>query len=103
MALPCRRHADLDVAEKHLVAVVLQLQHILGGGDLFFPLLLSSSVLFASGLAGGLVVASFALLGVIAAYLVHIFLMKGRPTPALPPIFVLCLGGLALVQFVLKW
>lgn len=73
---------------------------ILGGGDIFFPLILVASVLFAAGLTSALVVSAFALLGLVAAYLIHLFWLKGKATPALPPIFVFSLLGLVLVRFI---
>jgi presenilin-like A22 family membrane protease len=70
---------------------------ILGGGDVGFPLLLTVSVFFAYGFTRALVVAGFALLGLAAAYGVQRVLLKGRPTPALPPIAVLSGIGLLIV------
>ncbi len=72
---------------------------ILGGGDIFFPLILAASVLFTAGLANALVVAAFSLLGIVSAYLIHLYWLKGKATPALPPIFICSLLGLALVRF----
>jgi len=66
---------------------------ILGGGDVGFPLLLIVSVFFAHGFARSLVVAGFALLGLAAAYWVQRKLLKGKPTPALPPISLLSIVG----------
>ncbi|MBI2957649.1 MAG: hypothetical protein HYY32_02280 [Chloroflexi bacterium] len=74
---------------------------VLGGGDIGFPLLLVVSVLDTSGPGKGMIVAGFSLMGLAAAYLVLILVMKGRPTPALPPIFALSLAGFLLVNFVL--
>ena len=75
---------------------------ILGGGDIFFPLWLSATVWFASGINMALVIAGFSLLGLIATYLIHFLLMKSKATPALPPIFVASLCGLLLIRFVLS-
>lgn len=74
---------------------------VLGGGDIFFPLLLASSVLYAFGLQLALMIAGFSLIGLMAAYGIHIYLMKGKATAALPPVFIASLCGLLLVQFVL--
>ncbi len=74
---------------------------VLGGGDIGFPLLLAVSVMYVYGIGKGLTVAAFSLLGLAAAYSVHTYVMKGRPTPALPPIFVLSLIGFLVVRFVL--
>jgi len=66
---------------------------LLGGGDVGFPLLLIVSVFFAYGFARSLVVAGSALLGLAAAYWVQRKILKGKPTPALPPISVLSIVG----------
>ncbi|MDP2744428.1 MAG: presenilin family intramembrane aspartyl protease [Dehalococcoidia bacterium] len=73
---------------------------VLGGGDVGFPLLLVVSVFFADGFARSLIVAGFALLGLAGAYLVHDKLLKGRPTPALPPISILCIVGFAIARLI---
>jgi len=74
---------------------------ILGGGDIFFPLWLAATVWFATDVSMALIVAAFSLLGLIATYLIHIYLMKSKATPALPSIFVFSLMGLLLIHFVL--
>ncbi len=73
---------------------------ILGGGDIAFPLLLASSVYFAQGFFGGLIVAAFSLVGLIGAYWIQAVFLKGKPMPALPPIAALSLIGLLIVFFV---
>ena len=73
---------------------------ILGGGDIAFPLLLASSVYFAQGFYGALVVAAFSLVGLIGAYWIQAVFLKGKPMPALPPIAALSLIGLLIVLFV---
>jgi presenilin-like A22 family membrane protease len=70
---------------------------ILGGGDIAFPLLLSSSVFFASGLGPAALMAGFGLMGLVGAYVIQAAVLKGRPIPALPPIAVACLLGLLFV------
>ncbi|MFA5629591.1 MAG: hypothetical protein WC958_05020 [Dehalococcoidales bacterium] len=70
---------------------------ILGGGDIGFPLLLTSAVYFALGLNSAFLVSAFALVGLICAYLIQSFILKGKPMPALPPIAALSLIGLLLV------
>jgi presenilin-like A22 family membrane protease len=70
---------------------------VLGGGDIAFPLLLTASVYFARGLGPSLVIASFTLCGLVLAYLIQSFILKGRPIPALPPIAALALVGLLVV------
>jgi presenilin-like A22 family membrane protease len=73
---------------------------ILGGGDLFFPLWLLAAVWFASGIEMTLIMAGFTMLGLIATYLIHFYVMKGKATPALPPLFAALLCGLLLIRFV---
>ncbi|MBI2858789.1 MAG: hypothetical protein HYX90_06905 [Chloroflexi bacterium] len=74
---------------------------VLGGGDIGFPLLLAVSVMFSMGIVKGIVVAGFSLLGIGAAYMVHLHFMKGRPTPALPPVFVLSFAGFLVVRYLM--
>ena len=59
---------------------------ILGGGDIGFPLMLAVSVFFKTDLAGAAVVGVFALVGLMGAFLIQLFWLKGKPMPALPPI-----------------
>ena len=73
---------------------------ILGGGDIGFPLLLLVSVFFAHGFTSSVVVVVFSLLGLISAYLIQLFLLKGKPMPALPPISFLSLIGFIIVYFI---
>jgi len=72
---------------------------VLGGGDVAFPLLLIVSVFFAHGFAESGVVAWFALLGLGAAYWMQRKLLKGKPTPALPPISLLSIMGFLVIYF----
>ena len=71
---------------------------ILGGGDIGFPVLLASSVYFAYGISSALLVAGFALGGIVAAYLIQTLVLKGKPMPALPPIAALSLIALFIVR-----
>jgi len=73
---------------------------VLGGGDIGFPLLLVVSVFFAHGFTRSLLVAGFSLLGLAAAYWVQRKLLKGKPTPALPPISLLSIIGYLIVYFI---
>jgi presenilin-like A22 family membrane protease len=73
---------------------------ILGGGDIGFPVLLASAVYFSRGFLDGITVAAFSLLGLLGAYLIQARFQKGKAVPALPPIAVLSVIGLALVSFV---
>ena len=70
---------------------------ILGGGDIGFPLLLIVSVFFAYGFTSSLVVAAFSLIGLISAYCIQLFFLKGKPVPALPPISFASLIGFLIV------
>jgi len=72
---------------------------ILGGGDIAFPLLLASATYFARGFYPALLVAVFALAGLIAAYWIQARFLKGKAMPALPPIAALSLIGLTIVWF----
>jgi presenilin-like A22 family membrane protease len=72
---------------------------LLGGGDLGFPLVLIVSVYFAFGFSGALVVAAASVIGLLFAYALQIFLLKGKPLPALPPICFFAIGGFLIVYF----
>ena len=74
---------------------------ILGGGDIGFPVLLAASVYFSRGIRDGIIVAVFALVGLIGAYWIQATFQKGKAVPALPPIAVMSVIGLALVSFIL--
>ena len=73
---------------------------VLGGGDIGFPLLLVVSVFFAHGFTRSLLVAGFSLLGLAAAYWVQRKLLKGKPTPVLPPISLLSIIGYLIEYFI---
>jgi presenilin-like A22 family membrane protease len=72
---------------------------ILGGGDIGFPLLLVSSVYFSRGFGYALIIAAFSLLGLMTAYWIQAKFLKGRAMPALPPIAVLSLIGMAIISW----
>ena len=72
---------------------------MLGGGDIGFPLIFVVSVFFAYNFSSALVVAVASLAGLIFAYLLQIFLLKGRPLPALPPISFISIIGFLIVYF----
>jgi presenilin-like A22 family membrane protease len=74
---------------------------ILGGGDIGFPVLLAASVYFSRGARDGIIVAVFSLVGLIGAYWIQATFQKGKAVPALPPIAVMSVIGLALVSFIL--
>jgi presenilin-like A22 family membrane protease len=71
---------------------------IVGGGDIAFPCLLTASVYFAYGLPAALIVTVASLAGLVLAYVIQAVFLKGRPTPALPPIAALALVGLLIVR-----
>jgi presenilin-like A22 family membrane protease len=73
---------------------------VLGGGDIGFPLLLTASVFFTYGLTSALIVAMFSLGGLASAYLIHLTVLKGKPTPALPPITFVSLIGFLIIYLV---
>ena len=74
---------------------------ILDGGDIGFPLLMTVSVFFAYGFANAAIIAAFALGGLISAYGIQAFVLKGKPMPALAPIAFASLIGFLIVRFVL--
>jgi presenilin-like A22 family membrane protease len=74
---------------------------LLGGGDIGFPLVLVVSVYFAFGFSAALVVAGASVIGLIFAYMLQIFLLKGKPLPALPPICFCAIAGFLIVYFLL--
>jgi presenilin-like A22 family membrane protease len=47
-----------------------------------------------------IVVGVFALAGLVAAFLIQMYWLKGKPMPALPPIAVLSLAGLLLAGII---
>jgi presenilin-like A22 family membrane protease len=69
---------------------------VLGGGDIGFPLMLSVSVFFEAGLASAILVGGFALVGLLSAFLIQIYWLKGKPMPALPPIAFFSIIGFLL-------
>jgi presenilin-like A22 family membrane protease len=72
---------------------------LLGGGDIGFPLILVVSVYFAFGFHGALVVAGASVIGLFLAYMLQIFILKGKPLPALPPICFCAIAGFLVVYF----
>lgn len=72
---------------------------ILGGGDIAFPLLLVVSVFFIYGFTSSIIVAAFSLLGLISTFMIHLFFLKGKPMPALPPVTLVSLIGFLIVYF----
>jgi presenilin-like A22 family membrane protease len=74
---------------------------VLGGGDIGFPLMLSVAVFFEFDLSGAVIVGMFALAGLIGAFLIQMFWLKGKPMPALPPIAFLSLVGFLIAIYCL--
>jgi presenilin-like A22 family membrane protease len=66
---------------------------VLGGGDLGLPLVLLTSVYFTRGFLSSLIVAVFTFLGLFVAYFIQIYVIKGKPLPALPPIAAFAFTG----------
>jgi presenilin-like A22 family membrane protease len=77
---------------------------LLGGGDIGFPLIFVVSVYFhttTDAFNVALWVAGFSMLGLVLAYALQIFLLKGKPLPALPPIsFMSIMGYLIAIYLV---
>jgi presenilin-like A22 family membrane protease len=72
---------------------------ILGGGDIGFPLMLTASVYFASGLNDAVLVGAFAVVGLLSAFLIQLLWLKGKPMPALPPITFFSFAGFLIGRY----
>jgi presenilin-like A22 family membrane protease len=70
---------------------------ILGGGDIVFPLLLSAS-LIPSGILNSLIVAIFALIGLLVGFLFFLSQKVRQPIPALPPIALFSIIGFLITK-----
>ena len=70
---------------------------ILGGGDIGFPLILTVAVYFAYDAAAAWLVGLFATAGLMLAFVLQSWLLKGKPMPALPPIAAMSLIGWLIV------
>jgi presenilin-like A22 family membrane protease len=75
---------------------------ILGGGDIGFPLMLSNSVYFAYNMWSAVLVGAFGIIGLISAFVIQKFWLKGKPMPALPPIAIASLIGFVIASNFLK-
>ncbi|KKP98790.1 hypothetical protein A2907_01595 [Candidatus Azambacteria bacterium RIFCSPLOWO2_01_FULL_37_9] len=73
----------------------------LGGGDVGLPIFLVANVA-ASNLTGGIIVALFAVLGMILSYYLFVSQKFKKPMPALPPISMMTILGYLIIQ-VLGW
>ncbi len=72
---------------------------ILGAGDIVFPLILVVS-LIPQGIAASLIVAVFALFGLLAGFLIFISKKERRPMPALPPIALFSIIGYFITKII---
>lgn len=71
---------------------------ILGGGDIGFPLMLSNSVYFAHGMNAAILTGAFGVVGLVGAFVIQKFWLKGKPMPALPPIAIMSLVGFLIAS-----
>jgi presenilin-like A22 family membrane protease len=71
---------------------------ILGGGDIGFPLMLSNSVYFAHGMNAAILTGAFGIVGLVGAFVIQKFWLKGKPMPALPPIAIMSLVGFLIAS-----
>lgn len=69
----------------------------LGGGDIGLPLFLVANVSYNS-IAHGIIVAIFAILGMVLSYYLFVSQKLRKPMPALPPISMMTIIGYFLVQ-----
>jgi presenilin-like A22 family membrane protease len=72
---------------------------ILGGGDIGFPLMLAVAVYFEYGMGGAILVGACALVGIMGAFMIQQYWLKGKPMPAMPPITVMAGIGYLLIWF----
>jgi len=75
---------------------------ILGGGDIGFPLMLTVSVFFKTDLGSAMLVGVFALIGLMSAFLIQSFWLRGKAMPALPPIALFALIGFLIASLCLR-
>ncbi len=74
---------------------------LLGGGDIGFPLIFVASVFAVYGFSDALIVGIAAFIGLLFAYFLQIYLLKGKPLPALPPICLVAFLGFLLVTYII--
>ncbi|HDD35337.1 MAG TPA: hypothetical protein ENF30_00905 [Candidatus Desulfofervidus auxilii] len=74
---------------------------ILGGGDIAFPLMFSSSLISVYGITGSLVVAIFSVFGILFTLLLFLLQKERKPLPALPTISFFTVLGYLIVKFVI--
>jgi presenilin-like A22 family membrane protease len=75
---------------------------ILGGGDIGFPLMLANSVYFVYNMNAAILTGAFGIIGLIGAFVIQKFWLKGKPMPALPPIAISCLIGFLIASNFIK-
>jgi presenilin-like A22 family membrane protease len=71
---------------------------ILGGGDIGFPLMLSNSVYFVHGMNAAILTGAFGVVGLVGAFVIQKFWLKGKPMPALPPIAIMSMVGFLIAS-----
>ncbi len=74
---------------------------ILGGGDIAFPLIFASSLIPAAGIKNALIVAVFAVFGILLTLFLFLSQKKRRPLPALPTISFFTIFGYLVVKFLI--
>lgn len=74
---------------------------ILGGGDIAFPLMFSSSLISVYGIIDSLVVATFSVFGILITLLLFLSQKKRKPLPALPTISFFTILGYLVVKFLI--
>ncbi len=72
---------------------------VLGGGDITFPLFLCASMV-PFGVLKSLIIAFFALFGLLVSFLLFISQKKRKAIPALPPIALFSIIGFLITRFV---
>jgi len=72
---------------------------VLGGGDVIFPLIFAVSVL-QQGILHFFIISGFALLGLLAVFLIFISKKSRAPMPALPPIALFSILGYLLTMII---
>jgi presenilin-like A22 family membrane protease len=96
------RLKDLSISDLKKEAPAEREYSILGGGDIGFPLMLAVAVFFKSGLVSAVLVGALALVGLLSAFLIQLYWLKGKPMPALPPIALFSLIGFVLASLFLS-
>jgi presenilin-like A22 family membrane protease len=74
---------------------------LLGGGDLGFPLAFVVAVFFANGFDDAIIVAGATFAGLLLAYALQIYVLKGKPLPAIPPISLMAIIGFLIANYLI--